>query len=53
MEHRHRWCLLSVALCAGLVALCGTALADPAIRPPIAAAGKAQSFMLVLPQERT
>ena len=51
MERRRRWCLISVVLCVALAVLCGTALADPVILPPITAAGKPQSFTLIVPEE--
>ena len=51
MERRRRWCLISVGLCVALAVLCGTALADPVILPPITAAGKPQSFTLIVPEE--
>jgi hypothetical protein len=40
-----------VAVALGLGVLGGTALADPAIRPPITVAQKPQSFALVVPDE--
>jgi hypothetical protein len=43
---------IGIVLCVGLVAVGGTARADPTIQPPIAAAGKPQTFTLVVPRER-
>ena len=51
MKHRQRCRVIMIGLVLALAVAAGTAFADPMIQPPIAAAGKPQSFTLVVPDE--